>query len=172
MPRISLRQPSPDDMAAFLALTRRSAAFHAPWVYPPIDAAAYRQYLKGLDGIRKLGFFICRCGDVEPLGLINVSEIVRGAFQSAFLGYWIGAPFARRGYMRAGLKAVIAHCFSEIRLHRLEANIQPENGASKDLVRGLGFRREGYSPQYLFMDGEWRDHERWALRNPDWRSVP
>lgn len=172
MPAVFLRPPTAADAGDFIDLTRRSAAVHAPWVHPPTDRPAYKTYLAGLDGERKLGFLICRQADGELLGLVNVSEIVRGAFHSAYLGYWIGAPFARQGYMRAGLRAVIEHCFSERHLHRLEANVQPENTASIALVRSLGFQREGFSPDYLHIAGAWRDHERWAIVNAGWSPPP
>jgi [ribosomal protein S5]-alanine N-acetyltransferase len=172
MRSVRLRAPAATDVGGFIDLTRRSASFHEPWVSPPTDSSTYGAYLEGLDGVCKLGFLICRPRNGELLGLVNVSEIVRGAFQGAYLGYWIGAPFARQGYMRAGLQAVIQHCFDKLNLHRMEANIQPENDASIALVRRLGFRREGYSPQYLYIAGAWRDHERWAILNSEWRPAP
>jgi len=92
-----------------------------------------------------------------------VSEIVRGAFRSAYLGYYAFAPHDGHGLMAEGLALVIRDAFRRLRLHRVEANIQPGNKASLRLVRRLGFRREGYSPRYLKIAGRWRDHERWAL---------
>lgn len=97
------------------------------------------------------------------VGVAAVSEIVRGLLRSAYLGYYAFAPHERQGLMREGLPLVIAQAFGQLRLHRLEANIQPGNRASRGLVRVLGFRREGYSPRYLKVRGRWRDHERWAL---------
>ena len=93
----------------------------------------------------------------------GVSEIVRGNFRSAYLGYYAFAPHQDQGLMTEGLRLVIADAFGRLRLHRLEANVQPGNKASRRLVRRLGFRREGYSPRYLKIRGRWRDHERWAL---------
>ncbi len=95
-------------------------------------------------------------------GVVNVNAIVRGFFQSAYLGYYIGEPFARQGIMSEGLKLVIGYAFGPMKLHRLEANVQPGNVASIALVRRCGFRKEGFSPRYLQVMGEWRDHERWA----------
>lgn len=171
MQKVSVRPPAPEDADAFIRLTRASVTLHTPWVSPPRKKEAFDRYLESLDGQRKLGFLICRQADGELLGLVNANEIVRGAFQSAYLGYWIGAPFARQGYMRAGLAAVIGQCFGPHRLHRLEVGIQPENAASIALVKRLGFRREGYSPKYLHIAGQWRDHERWAILNDRWRPL-
>jgi ribosomal-protein-alanine N-acetyltransferase len=105
----------------------------------------------------------------ELAGVINVSEIVRGPFQSAYLGYYAFVPHAGRGYMTEGLALALRWIFGELRLHRVEANIQPGNAASRALARRLGFRREGLSPRYLKVGGRWRDHERWALTVDDWR---
>ena len=97
------------------------------------------------------------------VGVVNISEIVRGSFQSAYLGYYAFEPFAGQGLMRQGLTQVVAHAFNKMKLHRLEANIQPSNTASIWLVKRLGFKREGLSPRYLKIGGRWRDHERWTL---------
>ena len=86
-----------------------------------------------------------------------------GAFRSAYLGYYVFADFERRGVMRAGLEAVVRHMFRVEGLHRLEANIQTANHASRALAKLCGFVKEGYSPRYLKIGGRWRDHERWAI---------
>jgi ribosomal-protein-alanine N-acetyltransferase len=99
--------------------------------------------------------------------VINVSQIFLGGFCSAYLGYYAGARFMGKGYMSEGLRLVLRHAFSELGLHRLEANIQPANRASIRLVRRLGFRREGFSPRYLKVFGRWRDHVRWAVTVED-----
>ena len=94
---------------------------------------------------------------------MNVSEIVRGVFRSAYLGYYAFTPHARQGLMTEAVALVVGTAFRRLGLHRLEANVQPGNLASLRLVRRLGFRREGYSPRYLKIRGRWRDHERWAI---------
>ena len=87
-----------------------------------------------------------------------------------YLGYAVGKPFANQGYMRDGLELVLRHAFVSLRLHRVEANIQPTNATSIALARGAGFRREGFSPRYLKIGGRWRDHERWAVLAEEWRA--
>jgi ribosomal-protein-alanine N-acetyltransferase len=108
--------------------------------------------------------------DGRLAGFFNISEIVRRGLQSAFLGYGAVAGLEGRGYMTDGLRLVLDHAFGELGLHRLEANIQPANAASIALVSRCGFVREGFSEEYLKIDGEWRDHERWAIRSELWRT--
>lgn len=115
-------------------------------------------------------FLIRRRSDDRIVGAIEVSQIVLRSFRSAYLGYQVGAPYARQGYMTEGLGLVLNHGFGPLRLHRLEANIRPENGASIGLVRRLGFAYEGFSRRYLKIGGRWRDHERWAILAEDWRA--
>ena len=115
------------------------------------------------------GRFVVLRGSGDLVGVINVSEIVRGPFRSAYIGYYAFVPHAGRGYMTEGLTLALRWAFRGLHLHRVEANIQPGNQASRALVRGLGFRREGFSRRYLKVAGRWRDHERWALVAEDWR---
>ena len=109
----------------------------------------------------------CRASDEAIFGVFTISQIVRGAFQSAYLGYYGHARYANQGYMRAALDQVLNYAFGTLALHRIEANIQPANEASKALVRRCGFQREGFSPRYLKINGQWRDHERWAVLADD-----
>jgi len=95
--------------------------------------------------------------------VINITNTVMGPFRSGYLEYYAFAGFERRGLMKKGLITVVRHAFSKLKLHRLEANIQPANTASIALVRACGFAKEGYSPRYLKINGRWRDHERWAI---------
>jgi len=108
-------------------------------------------------------FFIFIRSDDQLVGVVNITNVIRGVFRSGYLGYYAFAGFQRRGLMREGLSAVVRHAFGKLKLHRLEANIQPGNTASIALVRSCGFSREGYSPRYLKIGGRWRDHERWAI---------
>ena len=176
LPDVYLRPPQRSDRAEFLALNRASRRFHRGWVAPPCTDAAFRAFLQRSRRPQVETRLICRREDDVIVGALSLSEIVRGGFQSAYLGYYLGADFAGRGYMSAALRRALALAFGPLRLHRVEANIQPRNAASIALVRGAGFRLEGFSPRYLKIAGRWRDHERWAIRAEDWKrrgpSVP
>ena len=124
--------------------------------------------LKRLETGPHLGYWVCT-RDGELAGVININEIVRGSFCSGYLGYYAFVPHNGRGYMKQGLRAVMAEAFSRQGLHRLEANIQPDNEASRQLVQRCGFQLEGFSPRYLKIAGRWRDHERWAITVEQWR---
>lgn len=165
--RVVLRRPGGRDLVALVALARASRALHRPWVYPPATPVAVARWLGRVRTARRRSFLVCRRADGAIAGVITVSEIVRGALQGAFLGYYAFGPSAGQGYMTEGLALVVRHAFTRLGLHRVEANVQPGNGPSKALLRRLGFRREGFSPRYLKVGGRWRDHERWALVRED-----
>ncbi len=166
--QVLIRRGSLSDEPEFLAAVDRSRRLHHPWVQPPNTPAAYRDYLSKHQEPHGIAFFIWLEASRGLVGVVNVSEIVQGCFRSAYLGYYAFVPFAGRGLMKEGLAQVITHAFQVTKLHRLEANIQPANRASKALVKKLGFRREGLSPRYLKINGRWRDHERWAILSEDW----
>ena len=160
---VGIRRPNDVDCDAFVAMAQASQAYHYPWVDPPKTRDRFLAYVQTRQPPTHDGFLICELSSGKIAGVINLNNIVRGAFQSAYLGYYIFADFARRGFMFEGMKLVIDHAFTQLGLHRLESNIQPENHASIALVKKCGFRKEGFSPKYLQIFGEWRDHERWAL---------
>jgi [ribosomal protein S5]-alanine N-acetyltransferase len=164
-----LERPSMRRATAFMTAVRRSRRLHGRWTRPPATLDQYRAFLRRARKASSACHLVCT-DDGELAGVINISEIVRGAFCSGYLGYYSFTPHAGRGWMRAGLAAVIRLAFRKYGLHRLEANIQPENERSIALVRSLGFALEGYSPRYLKIAGRWRDHERWALTVETWRA--
>jgi [ribosomal protein S5]-alanine N-acetyltransferase len=169
MARVRLAEPVAQDRREFLELVEASVDLHRPWTYPPADAASFRRLI---DRNRADNFFALlarRSDDDAIVGLFEFSEVVRGSFQNAYLGYWVGAPYAGQGYMRDGMQQALRFAFSELRLHRVEANIQPANKRSIALAKKAGFRREGFSPRYLKIGGRWRDHERWAVLSDDAR---
>ncbi len=159
----------PGDASELLEAIGRSRDFLEPWVYlPTAEHELQKQLSRAPDvgltyGVREAGGGLA--------GIVNFNSIIRGPFQNAFLGYYALLPFERKGYMRAGLAAVLHKAFDGHGLHRVEANIQPDNVASARLVRGLGFRLEGHSPRYLRIGGEWKDHDRYALTTEEWRQA-
>ena len=168
MARVEISTPTRKDEAEFIAAMTASADVHRPWLYPPVTSQAYREYLARLIPDRKHGFLARRVEDRALVGWLNVSDIVRGALQGANVSYGGVAAHRGQGYMSEALELVLHEAFVTLGLHRLEANIQPGNVGSLTLVRRAGFQLEGFSPGYLKIAGEWRDHERWALRSEAW----
>ena len=168
---VYLVAPCRDAADDFLAMTTGSQKFHEPWVFPPTDLRRYKAYLERLDKGNAHGFLVARLEDDSLAGVININDIVLGGFLSGSLGYYAAAPYSGRGYMSEGLALVLDQAFTALDLHRIEANIQPSNAASLSLVKRLGFRKEGFSPAFLRIDGEWRDHERWAILNEEWMAA-
>lgn len=161
--RTRLARPVPEDGPRFVRAMLESRALHHPWVSAPGDLMAWRRYLKRLERPNEEGFLVRRLGDGAICGVVNLNVITYDALCSAYLSYYAVARFAGRGYMKEGLQQLIEVAFGELGLHRLEANIQPDNERSIRLVESLGFVCEGYSPRLLMINGKWRDHERWAL---------
>ena len=168
---VYLRPPSQRDAAEFVSLNRRSAAFHRGLTSPPKTHEEFLAFLTRVRNKSSVCFLVCRNEDDAIVGAMMLHQIFLGPFRSAYLGYFAGAPFANRGYMSEALQLVLRYAFRKIKLHRLEANIQPGNTASIALVRRAGFKQEGYSPRYLKICGRWRDHERWAITVEDWRTL-
>ena len=169
--RVVIRAPTVGDRDELIALNRASRSFHRGWASPPVTSKEYDEYLQRCGQDNFVGLLICRKQDRAIIGVANLSEIVRGSFQNAYLGYYAGAPFAGQGYVAEGLRLVLDLAFGRLRLHRVEAYVQPTNDASIRLIERLGFTREGYSRRYLKIGGRWRDHERWAVLAEDWRTL-
>jgi len=169
---VVLRELARGDREEFLALVDESRELHRPWAYPPERPDEFEDLLARARGDDFYALVACRAQDGVIVGVFTISQIVRRSFQSAFLGYYGHARYANRGYMRLGLRLVLEFAFAQLGLHRLEANIQPGNAPSIALATGAGFRLEGYSPRYLLIGGQWRDHERYALTSDEWRARP
>jgi [ribosomal protein S5]-alanine N-acetyltransferase len=168
--RVYLRRPAARDRNELVALNRASRELHAPWVTAPTTGALFDRWLERSRRPDVESFLVCLVEDDAIAGVFTLSQIFRRGFQSAYLGYYVGAPFKGKGYMRDGLQLVLRHLFTKMKLHRVEANVQPENVASIALVERSGFRLEGLSPRYLKVAGRWRDHQRWAMTVEDWRA--
>jgi [ribosomal protein S5]-alanine N-acetyltransferase len=168
--RVYLRHPVSSDAEEFLAMVRASRRFHRPWVYPPSTEEVFDGWVKRAWSDRHIGCLICLRETGEIAGVASLSEIVRGVFQNAYLGFYSHALHAGQGLMKEGVQLLLRHAFRELRLHRIEANVQPQNVRSRGLVRSLGFQKEGFSPRYLKIGGRWRDHERWTLLAEGWKA--
>jgi len=166
---VYLRKPEQRDLTEFVALNRSSAKLHRGLVSPPVSSAQFAAFLKRSRQTESACFLLCRVEDDRIVGAINLSQIFLGGFRSAYLGYYMCSPYERLGYMSEGLGLILRYAFKQLKLHRLEANIQPRNRASIALVKRAGFVREGYSRRYLKVCGQWRDHERWAILSEDWK---
>jgi [ribosomal protein S5]-alanine N-acetyltransferase len=165
---VVLSPPSAGDAEEFIGAVRASRSLHGPWLGPPDTPSQFAAYLERAARDDQASYLIRhgRCGGL--VGFVNVNNIVRGALQSGYLGYGAFASHAGRGLMTDGLRAVLDAVFGDLGLHRVEANIQPDNDRSIALVLRLGFEREGFSRRYLKVQGDWRDHERWALLAENW----
>lgn len=174
-PGVVLRAPLAGDYPAWASLREQSRDFLIPWepTWPADDLSrtAFRRRIKRYAEDQRndlaYAFLIFRSGDNALVGGLTLANIRRGVAQAGSIGYWIGAPFARQGYMTAALRALIPFGFDTLRLHRLEAACIPDNAASIRLLEKTGFRREGYARQYLCINGVWQDHLLFARLKDD-----
>jgi ribosomal-protein-alanine N-acetyltransferase len=176
--RVWLRPPERGDWQEWSDLRGRSRAFLAPWEPSwPNDAlgrAAFRRRIAryAMDWRTDQGYslFICRRGDDALVGGIGLSNVRRGVAETGSLGYWIGEPHARHGYMTEALRLALDFSFLRLRLHRVEAACLPTNTPSKRLLLKIGFREEGYAREYLNIDGKWQDHVLFAMLRDEWKK--
>ena len=167
MSTITIRPPTIEDKEVFLAAMLRSQSLHHPWIKAPLTSQEFDEYVQRSQQPNQKSFLAFDQSN-NIVGVFNVSEIVRGLFQNAFLGFYCVVDYAGTGYMSTCLKLVLEKVFKELGLHRLEANIQPENTRSIQLVKNNGFRYEGFSPRYLKINDERRCHEHWAMTVEDY----
>jgi len=165
--RTRIHLPTGEDEEAFLAAMRDSVGLHYPWLSAPKDHKGWLRYMKRLERDSEAGYLVKRIQDGAICGVVNLNIITYEALCSAYVSYFGVAGQAEQGYMKEGLSQVIQVAFDELGLHRLEANIQPENLASIALAQSVGFQYEGFSPRFLKINGEWCDHERWAILADD-----
>lgn len=168
MSQVLIRQPTESDWQELLMLHHKSREFHVPWVFPALTEEDCKAYIRRCENSDFEGLLICDRTHQHIIGAANLSQIFYKAFQNAYLGYYVSVDYAGQGLMTDGLRLVIDHAFYTLGLHRLEANIQPGNQRSIALVQRLGFTHEGFSRRYLYINGAWRDHERWALTIENW----
>ena len=169
--RVYLRAPARSDQAEFIALMRASRSFHRPWASAPTDDERFAAYLADAAASRLRGDAPVPTARTTRSSASSTSpRSLAARFRAPTSATRSASRYARHGYMREGIELVLRRAFLKLRLHRIEANIQPGNRASIALARGAGFRREGFSPRYLKIGGRWRDHERWAILAEEWRA--
>ena len=177
-PRLTLRLPQHADYRAWAALRESSAAFLTPWEPPWASDTLSRKAFTGrvtwaarveADG-SALPLFLIRRADATLVGVITLDHIRRGPAQAGTIGYWVGAPFARQGYMREAIEAVSRHAFGVMDLSRIEAACLPENAASRGVLEKSGFKYEGVAQAYLQIAGRWRNHVLYAQLRHDRRG--
>ena len=165
--RTRIQPPVPADESAFLEAMRDSIGLHHPWVSAPRDHAGWERYMTRLERDNEAGFLVKRIDDDVICGVVNLNIITYEALCSSYISYFGVTGMAEKGYMKEGMLQVVRHAFDELNLHRIEANIQPQNLASVALAQSVGFQYEGFSPRFLRINGEWCDHERWAILADD-----
>jgi ribosomal-protein-alanine N-acetyltransferase len=143
-PRLLIERADETNAGELASLARASRHLHRPWVYLHQQARAWRPYFDRCRSGAVIGYLLRDAVTRDLVGVVNLNEVVRGVFQSAYLGFYVHAAHARRGVMTVGLQQVMRRAFTVHRLHRLEANIQPGNRTSRRLVRHLGFRKGGF----------------------------
>ncbi len=160
---ITLKPVARSDAAELIEANTASRLHHEPWAQPFTDAEGFDRWFAGVVTGANVGLVAREAALGGIAGLVDLNGIMLGRFQSAYLGYYSMVGFAGRGLMTEAVRLAADYAFSEVGLHRLEANIQPGNLRSIALIRRVGFHYEGLSPGYLHIGGAWRDHERWAL---------
>ena len=165
-PAITIKKVSPRDEIEFLRVARASRSIHNAWVKVPLTVSAFRRYVNDMRTAEDQAFVVRRRDTGSIAGVVELQDIFMGDFKNAYIIYYAFEGHQRKGLMKQAVIEVIQIAFSKLKLHRLEANIQPENKASKKLAKTCGFSKEGYSPKFLKKGGQWCDHERWALLNP------
>src|SRR6202046_4558757 len=163
---VMLRMPQMTDFSEWSALREASRDFLTPWepTWPEDDLTRsafrrrIRRYSEDIRTDQGYAFLLFRKSDGALVGGLTLANIRRGVAQAASLGYWMGLPYVRQGYMTEAVRTVIPFAFSTLRLHRLEAACIPTNSASIRLLENTGFVREGYAREYLCINGIWQDH--------------
>ena len=176
--RLSLRLPTHSDFRAWVALRDGSRDFLTPW--DPVwaeDALSRKSFTNRVYWAARaeaagtaVPLFLIRRRDSALVGAVTLDNIRRGPAQAGTLGYWVGQPFARQGYMREALLAVVHFAFTDLDLSRLEAGCLPENAASRGVLEKVGFKYEGVAQSYLQINGRWRNHVLYANLRADRRG--
>ena len=168
--KVFLRYVTLDDFEEMRALFRESRKFYKGLIDTPDTIEQFTAYAARNESETNECFVICRIEDEKIVGSINLSQIFRKAFQNAYLGYSLGVKYTGQGYMTEAVELILRFAFNDLKLHRVEANVQPENTPSIAVLKRAGFTLEGFSRKYLKIAGRWRDHERFAIIFEDWKT--
>lgn len=176
--RVLLRPARMEDWSSWAEVRRVSQRFLEPWeptwASDSLTQQAFRRRLRALQRERlagtSSGLLMLDRLEGHVIGGITIADIRRGVAMSCSVGYWVGEPYARRGFMSEGVSVILTHIFETLRMHRVEAACLPANEASQRLLRRLGFFEEGLARGYLKIDGRWQDHRLFALLEQDWRA--
>lgn len=172
---VRLKHPGIDDYDSWAKLRYASRThteqWEPSWAEDELSRSAFKRRLRRYHDDIETGhgypFFVYRSSDNVLVGACNLNNVRRGVLQAADLGYWIGQPFVRKGYASAAVKRVLAYAFGPLNLHRVEAATRPENAASRSLLLSVDFTPEGFCRSYLKINGEWRDHLKFAIIKDD-----
>jgi ribosomal-protein-alanine N-acetyltransferase len=176
-----LRPPRTDDVAILYQALRRNVEHLGPWTpTPPLDerrptlTAVAREIARWRSLWRKsdsYAFYVWprEAENGSITGRVTLGRVTRGAFQNAYLGYWMDRDLQGRGYMTEAVRAATTFAFTVLQLHRVQAAIMPRNVASIRVAEKCGFRREGFALRYLEIAGTWEDHELYAVTREEWR---
>lgn len=167
--KVFLRYVTMDDFGEMQTLFRESRKFYKGLIDTPDSLEKFKAYVERNASDANECFVICRRDDERIVGAVNLSQIFRKSFQNAYLGYSLGVKYVGNGFMTEAVALVLRHAFKNLKLHRVEANVQPENLPSIAVLRRCGFTKEGFSRKYLKVAGKWRDHERFAIIREDWK---
>lgn len=167
--KVYLRYPKPEDFEEYLKMSLESARFHRGLIKMARNREDFEAFLERSEKPENECFLIIRCRDDAIAGMINLTQIFYGPFCNAYLGYGLGVKFTGEGLMTEAVELILRHAFKNLKLHRVEANVQPENLPSIAVLQRCGFTKEGFSRKYLKIGGKWRDHERFAIIKEDWR---
>jgi ribosomal-protein-alanine N-acetyltransferase len=168
--KVYLRKPKAEDFDELDALYKSSRKLHRGLVSPDFSRKDFEELLIRNEREDYESFLICVNEIHQIAGTITLSQIFRKAFCNAYLGYLLSANFTGKGFMTEAVGLVLKHAFTNLKLHRVEANVQPQNTPSINVLQRCGFTKEGFSRKYLKISGKWRDHERWAIIKEDWKG--
>jgi ribosomal-protein-alanine N-acetyltransferase len=167
--RVYLRKLRAADREEYVQRMIDSRAMHGRYVNPMTKPSDFDALIPRLRQTNRLMTAACLRDTHAIVGAINLNEIVRGITQTCYIGYQAFTPYDSKGLMTESLALILTHAFRDLKLHRVEAGIQPENIKSIALVQRLGFRYEGLAKRLIKIQGRWRDHQRWAILAEEWK---